>query len=137
MINFLLALSVALWVVAIAIIAVQNATPIAVNFFTFQSIRIPFGVALAFGVAAGALGMTVVQILWRFTAPATERGRDEDPRLETEAFDSFYSPADPQRTYIQSPTQPSASVPQPKRDRKPKAQPPNPNDWADERSDDW
>ncbi|MEM0978726.1 MAG: hypothetical protein AAGH78_00495 [Cyanobacteria bacterium P01_H01_bin.58] len=45
----------ALWIVAIAIIAVQNATPVAIQFLTFQSVALPFGVVLSFCVALGML----------------------------------------------------------------------------------
>ncbi|WP_198806144.1 hypothetical protein [Leptolyngbya sp. BL0902] len=57
----LLALIPALWVVAIAIVAVQNATPVSLRLLMLQSIEIPFGVLLAFGAAGGmvvaALGL--------------------------------------------------------------------------------
>lgn len=57
----LLALVPALWVAAVAIVAVQNATPVSIRLLTLQSIEIPFGVLLAFGAAGGmvaaALGL--------------------------------------------------------------------------------
>lgn len=43
----------AVWVVAIAILSVQNATPIAVRFLVFRSVELPLGVILSFGVAGG------------------------------------------------------------------------------------
>ena len=43
----------AVWVVIIAIFSVQNATPIAVRFLVFQSVELPLGVVLSFGVAGG------------------------------------------------------------------------------------
>ncbi|QQE67136.1 hypothetical protein GFS31_38480 [Leptolyngbya sp. BL0902] len=56
-----MALIPALWVVAIAIVAVQNATPVSLRLLMLQSIEIPFGVLLAFGAAGGmvvaALGL--------------------------------------------------------------------------------
>ncbi|MEO1093670.1 MAG: hypothetical protein AAFX01_02055 [Cyanobacteria bacterium J06638_28] len=45
----------ALWIMAIAIIAVQNATPVAIQFLTFQSVALPFGVVLSFCAALGML----------------------------------------------------------------------------------
>lgn len=45
----------AIWVVAIAIIAVQNATPVAINFLGLQSVPLPFGVVLSFYAAGGML----------------------------------------------------------------------------------
>ncbi len=53
----------ALWVLAIAIIAVQNATPIALQFLTFQSVALPFGVILSFGVVVGMLGTALLLAL--------------------------------------------------------------------------
>lgn len=57
----LLAIIPALWVAAIAIVAVQNATPVSIRLLMLRSIEIPFGVLLAFGAAGGmvvaALGL--------------------------------------------------------------------------------
>jgi uncharacterized integral membrane protein len=62
--NFLILLIIAVWVVAIALISVQNATPVSLRFLGFQSIQIPFGLILAFSVAVGLLGTAVLQPLW-------------------------------------------------------------------------
>jgi uncharacterized integral membrane protein len=59
MVRLLLALIPALWVVVIAIIAVQNATPVSLRLLTLQSIEIPFGVLLAFGVAGGMVAAAI------------------------------------------------------------------------------
>ena len=53
MIRLILALVPAVWVIAIAVIAVQNATPVSFRLLNLQSIEIPFGVLLAFFAAAG------------------------------------------------------------------------------------
>ncbi|TVP65916.1 MAG: DUF1049 domain-containing protein [Leptolyngbya sp. LCM1.Bin17] len=63
MIKFVLALVPALWVVAIAIIAVQNATPVSIRWLAFQSIEIPFGVLLAFGAAGGMIAAALVLVV--------------------------------------------------------------------------
>lgn len=63
MIRLVFALVPAVWVIAIAIIAVQNATPIAIQFLNLQSIAIPFGVLLAFCVAAGMLAAALVLLV--------------------------------------------------------------------------
>ncbi|HIK46593.1 MAG TPA: DUF1049 domain-containing protein [Leptolyngbyaceae cyanobacterium M65_K2018_010] len=60
MVKLLFAVIPALWVVAIAIIAVQNATPVSIRLLNLQSIEIPLGVVLAFCAAAG---MVVAAIL--------------------------------------------------------------------------
>lgn len=62
--NFLILLIIAVWVVAIALISVQNATPVSLKFLVFQSIQIPFGLMLAFAVAVGLLSVAVLQPLW-------------------------------------------------------------------------
>lgn len=138
MINFLLALSAAVWVIAIAIIAVQNATPVAINFLTFQSVRLPFGVALAFSVAAGMVGVTVVQILWRLTgSPLTRQTTRQDHTFfsKEQQFDDQYIQSPPRQTtystsYVDRRNRPTERVDrtEPSRDR---------DDWGDELSDDW
>ncbi len=45
----------AFWVCAIAIIAIQNATPVSLTFLFFQSISIPIGLIIAFSVAIGLI----------------------------------------------------------------------------------
>jgi uncharacterized integral membrane protein len=45
----------ALWVSGIAILSVQNATPISLKFISFHSIKIPLGVILSFSVSLGVL----------------------------------------------------------------------------------
>ncbi len=54
---------VAVWIGAIALIAVQNAAPIALSFLTFQTIEFPFGLVLAFSVMVGILGTAIAQPL--------------------------------------------------------------------------
>jgi uncharacterized integral membrane protein len=61
MTKFLTTLILAFWVAAIAIIAVQNATPVSLNFFGLRSIAIPFGVLLAF-LGAGSMLLTTTLI---------------------------------------------------------------------------
>ncbi|MFQ4139294.1 hypothetical protein PGN35_023560 [Nodosilinea sp. PGN35] len=76
MIRLMLALVPALWVVAIAIIAVQNATPVSIQLLNLQSIAIPFGVLLAFCVAAGMLAAALVLLVLGGTpAGVTRRPR--------------------------------------------------------------
>lgn len=61
--KLLLVLIPAIWVVAIAILSVQNATPVAVQFLTFRSVELPVGVVLSFGVAGGMV-ITALLLLW-------------------------------------------------------------------------
>lgn len=45
----------ALWVSGMAILSVQNATPISLKFIGFRSIEMPVGIILAFTVSAGVI----------------------------------------------------------------------------------
>ena len=48
MAKLLITIVPAVWIALIAIISVQNATPVSVKFITFRSIEIPLGVAIGF-----------------------------------------------------------------------------------------
>lgn len=74
MANFLTSLIVAVWISAIALIAVQNATPVSLRFLMFESVQIPFGVVLAFSASLGVAGMAIALPLWR--SPRSRRGSD-------------------------------------------------------------
>ncbi|MFZ4675149.1 MAG: hypothetical protein ACOYM4_05535 [Nodosilinea sp.] len=63
MIRLVFAVVPAVWVVAIAIIAVQNATPVSFRLITLQSIEMPFGVLLAFCAAAGMVATALVLLV--------------------------------------------------------------------------
>ncbi len=51
------------WISAIAILSVQNFTPVAFKFLTFQSIEIPIGIVLGFGVGLGAILGAIAPLL--------------------------------------------------------------------------
>jgi uncharacterized integral membrane protein len=57
-------LILAAWMGAAAILAVQNFTPVSFKFLTIQSIEIPFGVMLAFSAGLGAIGTTIVPLVF-------------------------------------------------------------------------
>ncbi|NEP58660.1 MAG: DUF1049 domain-containing protein [Symploca sp. SIO2G7] len=57
MTKFLLVLLPAFLVVAIAILSVQNATPVSLQFLAFRSVALPFGLWLGLGLAVGMVGM--------------------------------------------------------------------------------
>jgi uncharacterized integral membrane protein len=63
MIRLVFAVVPAVWVVAIAIVAVQNATPVSFRLITLQSIEMPFGVLLAFCAAAGMVATALVLLV--------------------------------------------------------------------------
>ena len=76
--NLVISLVVAIWVVAIAIISVQNATPVSLKFFTFQSIQIPVGLVLAFSAGVGIIGVALLQPLWGLSAPQRKYRSQDD-----------------------------------------------------------
>jgi uncharacterized integral membrane protein len=51
----LISVILGIWMGAIAILSVQNATPVQLSFLGLQSIQMPVGVVLAFAVAIGTI----------------------------------------------------------------------------------
>ncbi|GAB4135500.1 MAG: hypothetical protein Fur0046_08300 [Cyanobacteria bacterium J069] len=50
----------ALWVSAIALLSVQNATPVELRFLTGKTVPIPIGLLLGFGASVGMVGAALV-----------------------------------------------------------------------------
>ena len=63
----------ALWLGAIAVIAAQNGTPVAVKFLIFQSVPLPLGLMLAIGAIVGVVGTALTLWLWAWAAPGSAR----------------------------------------------------------------
>lgn len=61
----LICLILAVAVSAIAIISVQNATPVSIRFLNFQSVQIPVGVVLGFSVAVGLIVTSILIPIWQ------------------------------------------------------------------------
>ncbi|KZL51091.1 hypothetical protein A2T98_04035 [Nodularia spumigena CENA596] len=78
LIPILISLIVAIWVVAIAIISVQNATPVSLKFLTFQTIQIPVGLVLAFSAGVGLIAMALLQPLWGIVGSGQVKSRLDD-----------------------------------------------------------
>ncbi|MBW4644212.1 MAG: DUF1049 domain-containing protein [Goleter apudmare HA4340-LM2] len=76
--NLLISVVIAIWIIAIAIISVQNARLISLKFFTLQSIQIPFGLVLAFSAGLGLVGVAVLQPLWKLGDSVQDSRFDED-----------------------------------------------------------
>ncbi|MBD2435459.1 LapA family protein [Nostoc sp. FACHB-110] len=76
--NLLISVVVAVWIVAIAIISVQNATPVSLKFLSFQSIQIPVGLVLAFSAALGVIGIAVLQPLWGLADSERDNRYEDD-----------------------------------------------------------
>ncbi len=81
--SLLASLVLAICAVAIAILSVQNATPVSLSFLAFQSIQLPVGVVLGFSFAVGTIGVALIQLLWSLA------GRSDDARLEEDFDDDF------------------------------------------------
>jgi uncharacterized integral membrane protein len=58
-----ISLIAAAWIGAIAILAIQNFTPVTLNLLAFQSVEIPVGLVIAFSVGIGMVGMAIAQLL--------------------------------------------------------------------------
>lgn len=67
LINLLISLVLASWVIGIAVLSVQNATPISLTFLGFQSIQLPVGVVLAFSAGAGLVGGAIALPLFNLS----------------------------------------------------------------------
>jgi uncharacterized integral membrane protein len=72
----LTSLMLAAWISAIAILAIQNFSPVTLQLLGFQSIAMPVGVVLAFSVALGLLGTAIAQPLLGISS--FQREDDED-----------------------------------------------------------
>ncbi|MBO3459214.1 LapA family protein [Aetokthonos hydrillicola Thurmond2011] len=76
--NLLISIIVAFWVMAIALLSVQNAAPVSLKFLTFESIQIPVGLLLAFSAGVGIIGMALLQPLWGVAGSRQSREQLED-----------------------------------------------------------
>jgi uncharacterized integral membrane protein len=65
MTQFLISLVVAIWVSAIALLAIQNATPVSLQFLNIQSVEIPLGLVMAFSASIGMIGAALSLGIWR------------------------------------------------------------------------
>jgi len=72
--SLLLSAIAAIWIAAIAIVSVQNYTPVTLRFFTYQSIQMPLGLVLAFSISLGLLGAALLVPLTGQTG-----SQDDDP----------------------------------------------------------
>jgi len=58
--NLLISLILAGWMAAIAILVIQNFSPISLKFLTVQSFQMPVGVVLSFSLGTGLVGAAIV-----------------------------------------------------------------------------
>ncbi|HEY9909150.1 MAG TPA: LapA family protein [Thermosynechococcaceae cyanobacterium] len=59
--SLLTSVLVAGWIGTIAVVAIQNFTPVSLRFLNWQSIEVPIGLVLAFSVGLGLVGAALVQ----------------------------------------------------------------------------
>lgn len=76
--SLLTSIVVAVWVVAIAILSIQNATPVSLKFINYQSIQLPVGLVLAFSAGLGIIFMALTQPLWTSTGSRNQSDDDVD-----------------------------------------------------------
>lgn len=76
--NLLTSLIFAVWIGAIAILSIQNITPVSLRFLNIESIELPVGLVLAFSVGVGAIAAALVPALWRFTEQPPAQYEEED-----------------------------------------------------------
>ena len=70
MVKLLVALIPALLIVVVAVISIQNATPVAINFLSGRSVALPVGIWVSFAIASG---MALSAILMTFFGKKTKR----------------------------------------------------------------
>ena len=75
--NLLTSLIIAGWIGAIAILSIQNFTPVSIKFLSFETIQIPVGIILAFSVAAGVIGGAIAPVLWQIAGRQQEYEEDD------------------------------------------------------------
>ena len=83
--NLLTSLVLAIWVMAIAILSVQNAALVSLKFLTFESIQLPVGLVLAFSAGVGIIGMALIQPLWSLVGSGQGNSESEND-LDEEDF---------------------------------------------------
>lgn len=76
--NLLTSLVLAAWIGAIAILSIQNITPISLKFLNYETIQIPIGIVLAFSVGIGAIAGSLAPVLWTLAGGQQERYYEED-----------------------------------------------------------
>ncbi len=76
--NLLTSIILACWVVAIAILSVQNATPVSLKLLTFESVQLPVGLLLAFSAGLGIIGIALTQPLWSLASSRQGNSQSEN-----------------------------------------------------------
>ncbi|WP_338022957.1 LapA family protein [Argonema galeatum] len=118
--NLLASLILAIWVLAIAIFSVQNATLVSLKFLGFESIQLPVGVVLAFCAGAGVVGGAIAFPLLSGSEQRQGDNERSDDDFEDDDFEEDKQPVSNQPTPNQpTPNQVSS------------------DDWLESGSKDW
>ncbi|OLP20331.1 hypothetical protein BST81_00925 [Leptolyngbya sp. 'hensonii'] len=88
MLNLLLSSLLSFWIATIAILSVQNATPVTLRFFSLQSVQLPAGLVLAFSTGIGAISMAALQVIWEVTQSSPDELLDDEDLGNDEEKDS-------------------------------------------------
>jgi uncharacterized integral membrane protein len=76
--NLLTSLILAGWIGAIAILSIQNITPVSLKFLNFETIQLPVGIVLAFSVGVGAIGGAIAPVLWQLAGGRRQPYSEEE-----------------------------------------------------------
>jgi uncharacterized integral membrane protein len=76
--NLVTSLIVAGWIGVIAILSIQNITPISLKFLNFETIQLPVGIVLAFSVGLGLIGGAIAPVLWQLAGRQREQYYEEE-----------------------------------------------------------
>jgi uncharacterized integral membrane protein len=77
---FLASILTGFWLIAIAIVAMQNAELVTLSFLFFQSVKMPFGFVFACSVAAGLVAGGLWQLWW----PVKTKKKQRRPRTNNQ-----------------------------------------------------
>lgn len=76
--NLLTSLVLAAWISAIAILSIQNITPVSLKFLGAASIQMPIGVVLAFSVGIGSIAGAMLPVFWQLAGRQQQSYADEE-----------------------------------------------------------
>lgn len=76
--NLLTSIVLAAWIAVIALLSIQNITPISLQFLALQTIQIPLGLVLAFSVGVGVMGGAIAPVVWRLAGRQQGRYYEEE-----------------------------------------------------------
>ncbi|HEY9596233.1 MAG TPA: lipopolysaccharide assembly protein LapA domain-containing protein [Cyanophyceae cyanobacterium] len=76
--NLLTSFVLAAWISVIAILSIQNITPVSLKFLGAESIQMPIGVVLAFSVGIGSIGGAMLPLFLQFAGRQQRSYADDE-----------------------------------------------------------